>query len=187
MKIAILGWGSLTWDKCDLPKVKGDWARGGPSLPIEFSRVSESRGGILTLVIDQQNGVNVSTRFAISSRIALEDAICDLRTREKTVVLRIGYVDLISGSQRCNAMPQADIIIRRWALENSFDAAVWTDLPSNFQKEIKKEFSVAAAVEYLQSRSEDVAKDAREYIYKAPKEVETPLRRFLEHHPWFSF
>lgn len=41
MRISILGWGSLIWDWRHLP-ITGDWQRGGPVLPIEFSRISRS-------------------------------------------------------------------------------------------------------------------------------------------------
>jgi hypothetical protein len=185
MKIAILGWGSLISEQRELPKVRGDWVKEGPTLPIEFSRVSESRGCILTLVIDPENGDDVPTRFAVSSRRNLEDAICDLRTREGTVVHRIGYVDLVSGSQRSNVMPEAGDFIRQWALDNRFDAVVWTDLPSNFQEKVKKPFSVSNAVEYLYTLSEDAAEDARKYISEAPEEIDTPLRQRLQSDPWF--
>ncbi len=42
MKIAILGWGSLIWDRRDL-QIAGDWQQGGPVLPIEFSRIYPTR------------------------------------------------------------------------------------------------------------------------------------------------
>ena len=140
MKIAILGWGSLIWDQQELPKVKGAWVKGGPALPIEFSRVSESRGGILTLVIDPRNGIDAATKFAVSSRRDILDAVCDLRTREGTGLSRVGYVNLVSGSQRSNAMPETGNVVRRWALKNGFDAVIWTDLLSSFQKKVKKPF-----------------------------------------------
>ena len=104
MKIAILGWGSLIWDKGELP-VKGEWRQGGPSLPIEFSRVSSDCR--LTLVIDHKNGEPVTTWFAQSNRNDLDDAICDLREREGTICKRIGYLDLISGCYRCCVYPNA--------------------------------------------------------------------------------
>jgi len=56
--IAILGWGSLIYELGELESyVASDWKDGGPKLPIEFSRVSSSRDGALTLVIDEKNGV----------------------------------------------------------------------------------------------------------------------------------
>jgi hypothetical protein len=56
-KIAILGWGSLIWDKREeFERLHGPWQSDGPSLKIEFSRISSTRGGALTLVIDPHHG-----------------------------------------------------------------------------------------------------------------------------------
>ncbi len=185
MKIAILGWGSLIWELGEIP-LNGSWQNGGPRLPIEFSRVSESRAGALTLVIDSVNGKDVPTLFAISRRIELADAICDLRNREKTVVKRIGFVNLVDGSQRCNVYPESSNVIRAWACCQTFDAVIWTDLPSNFKEKVYAQFSVDEAVRYLHSLPEDGAKEARIYIQKAPQEINTPLRRALKDDPWFK-
>ena len=96
MKIAIVGWGSLIWDKHEFPKIVDGWTVGGPSVPVEFSRVSSSRHRSLTLVIDPMNGVDTPTRYAFSKRTRLKDAICDLRTRENTVYRNIGFVDIVN-------------------------------------------------------------------------------------------
>ncbi|MDU1189996.1 MAG: hypothetical protein E6990_18890 [Enterobacter sp.] len=48
MKIACLGWGSLIWKSGALP-VAGEWQTDGPSLPVEFCRVSD--GGELATAI----------------------------------------------------------------------------------------------------------------------------------------
>ena len=41
MKIAILGWGSLLWDEhAEFDKEHNDWQLEGPSLKLEFSRIS---------------------------------------------------------------------------------------------------------------------------------------------------
>lgn len=97
MNIAILGWGSLIWDKRDLPIV-GDWQAGGPVLPIEFSRVSGD--GRLTLVIDEQNGADVTTRYARSERVNLSEAVASLQKRENNPPKeRIGFVNLVSNTE----------------------------------------------------------------------------------------
>lgn len=69
MKIAILGWGSLIWDKRNL-RLAGEWQVGGPVLPIEFSRVSGY--GRLTLVIDPLHGVASEGRppFSVPAAVA---------------------------------------------------------------------------------------------------------------------
>ena len=57
MKITVLGWGSLLWDKRpEFDEQHDAWQSDGPYLKIEFSRVSSTRNGALTLVLDTKNG-----------------------------------------------------------------------------------------------------------------------------------
>ena len=99
-RTAILAWGSLigeSSEKCDkqraFEKHHEEWWRGGPVLPIEFSRISSSRDKALTLVIDPDNGVLTRTWCSLSKREKLEDAVCDLRTREGSLIRDIGIID----------------------------------------------------------------------------------------------
>lgn len=183
MRIVILGWGSLIREKGELP-LKTDWKTGSPYLPVEFSRISTTREGALTLVIDPKNGINVPTRYAESIRIYIEDAICDLRCREGTVVRRIGFVNLVDGTQRCNVYPEAANVIRKWASDNNLDAVIWTDLPSNFKEETQVAFSVGEALKYLKKLPKTGARKAREYFSIVPEDVQTPLRRRINDDPW---
>ena len=54
MRISILGWGSLIWEsRPAFDDLHGAWHPDGPTLKLEFSRVSlKTRLGALTLVID---------------------------------------------------------------------------------------------------------------------------------------
>jgi hypothetical protein len=92
-RIALLGWGSLIWDKRpDFDKYHGEWLADGPILPLEFSRVSgETRKRALTLVIDPDNGTNCTVQYAMSTRKDPDDAIADLRCREGTVMRCMGF------------------------------------------------------------------------------------------------
>lgn len=180
MRIAILGWGSLIWDQRDLP-ISGDWERGGPVLPIEFSRISTrgERAGCLTLVINEQHGVKVTTRFALSPRTKLDQAIADLRIREGTSSDSIGYVNLVSDTVRVYTRqqhPNACSAIKAWAQAQRWDAVVWTALPSNFDTEKKNPFSVDAAIQHLNGLVEPAKSHALAYLQKAPLEVVTPVR-----------
>src|SRR5207245_1731296 len=103
----------------------GDWKPGGPVLPIEFSRISHD--GRLTLVVDIENGTDVTTRYALSSRTNVKDAVEDLRKREGTVQTGIGFVDLVNGTMN----PTQSSITNRiwdWAKKAGVDAVVWTGL-----------------------------------------------------------
>ena len=97
MRIAILGWGSLLWDTTtpqaqEFDRHRGNWLFDGPRLRLEFSRISHSRNSALTLVLDYENGGEPSqVAYALSKRKHPEDAACDLRCREGTVMKNIGY------------------------------------------------------------------------------------------------
>jgi hypothetical protein len=68
-RIAILGWGSLPWDKRpNFDQQHDDWQFDGPALPPEFSRVSSSICGVLTLVIGAVHGTSCPAAYAISKR-----------------------------------------------------------------------------------------------------------------------
>ena len=185
MKIAILGWGSLIWDPRDLYH-DDTWQRGGPILPLEFSRISSD--GRLTLVIDQNYGESVTTYYTTSLHSDLNGAIENLKKRENLPSNKnIGVIDLNADTSHTRQDAVLVERIRSWARINEYDAVIWTDLPPKF--EIDGEavpFSVDAAVAYLQGLSGETAKKAREYIQKAPREVETPLRRKLRENGWLN-
>jgi hypothetical protein len=180
-RIAILGWGSLIWDPGDLPN-EGRWEKGGPELPIEFSRISDN--GRLTLVIDPINGYSVGTRFVLSRRRHLDDAISDLARREGTKEKYIGFVDLQKRDRRSDTKRTAVEPIETWAAGRGFDGVLWTDLPSNFKEQTGTNFSIKRAVEYLHRLPSSLARRAREYIAKAPPEIDTPVRKKLRETGW---
>lgn len=176
MKVAILGWGSLIWDPRELPHY-GPWEKGGPKLNIEFSRISSD--GRLTLVIDPK-GPEVPTRFAFSPRTNIFDAVEDLRIREGTVRKRIGYLIASTGTNsREKYADQSDVIavLKKWCKKEKIDACVWTALPSNFNEEIGVDFSPNEAIAYLERIGKSARKRALKYIYNAPPEIKTPVRK----------
>ena len=182
-KIAILGWGSLIWDeRPEFDKQHGSWQADGPVLRLEFSRISESRKGALTLVIDSEHGSDCQTSYAVSNRKNPDDAIADLRCREGTVMRRMGYY-FRDGSRRCE--PEVPDTIAPWAAEKGFDVVVWTGLPSNFEQESGKNFSIPNAISYLQSLTPEGKSMAATYVWRAPDFVQTTLRDALQTEPWF--
>jgi len=184
-KIAILGWGSLLWDKRpEFDDHHGAWESAGPYLRIEFSRISVTRGGALTLVIDPDHGRLCRVSFTLSTRRDPEDAICDLRSREGTIRKNIGFY-LADGSAP-QAQDEATLqAVKAWAETNSIDVTVWTDLRSNFQKQMGKPFSVANAVTHVQALRPECKASAAEYVWCAPDFVQTDLRTELQAAPWF--
>jgi hypothetical protein len=179
MRISIIGWGSLIWDPRDLPR-EGLWESGGPILPVEFSRVS--RDSRLTAVIDYEHGAEVQTRYVLSPRVDIDDAVNDLRRREDTVKKHIGFVDVKNGIDSATRNPnhRTDCdTVRRWLGGTNFSGGVWTALRPNFRDETERDFSIDRAIEYLASLPMSARRQALKYIRNAPPEVDTPLRRKL--------
>lgn len=185
MKIAILGWGSLIWDeRPEFDKKREGWLPDGPTLKLEFSRISrETRLGALTLAFDDLNGEDCTVAYALSKRRDPDDAICDLRSREGTILKRIGYY-FADGSR--SGQPKVTESVKAWTTEKRFDVVVWSGLPSNFYEETKKVFSVTEALSYLQSLTQEGKVKAAEYVRRAPNFIDTPLRRALEIELWFT-
>jgi len=185
-RIAVLGWGSLLWDqRPEFDDQHGQWEPNGPELMLEFSRVSKSRRGALTLVIEPTNGAPCRVAYAWSKRRDPEDAICDLRSREGTTRSNIGY-HFADGSRNQSRDSTTLAAIQAWATKSAIDVVVWTDLQSNFQRECGKPFSVQAALAHLQALDASAKAGAVEYLWRAPALVKTALRTALEVEPWFT-
>lgn len=188
MKIAILGWGSLLWDKCpEFDEQHEDWQFDGPSLKIEFSRVSKTRNDALTLVLDEKNGKACQLAYALSKRKNPDDAICDVRCREGTVLKNIGFY--FSDNSRKQAREKQVLkAIQGWASKMKIDVTVWTDLASNFLENSKsrKPFSIESALCHIQALDGEGKAKAAEYVWRAPVFVNTPVRNALQSQPWFQ-
>lgn len=187
MRICILGWGSLYWDKVPIFDDRhGPWHVDGPKLKLEFARVSQkTRLGALTLVIDPAHGTECQVAYADSTRLDPEDAICDLRNREGTVRNRIGFM-FLDGSRAQGGDEATRASIRTWASEKKIDVVIWTDLPGDFEKKTGRPFSVDTACNHLQGLSAEGKAKAAEYVWRAPDFIVTPLRQRLQQEPWFK-
>ena len=177
-RIALLGWGSLLWDEDgEFDSRHGRWRFDGPTLKLEFSRISKSRGGALTLVIDTENGMDAQVAWSLSRRDRIDAAAEDLRKREETTRKRIGLYSV--AGDRSGRDANAIAAIKVWAGERGLDGVVWTDLPNNFKDKIGERFSVSAAMRYLDTLRGTDKESAFRYIDKAPAFVRTPLRTAL--------
>ncbi|SRR5581483_2594171 len=184
-QIVILGWGSLLWDtRPEFDDRHEPWQWDGPEIKLEFSRVSRSRHGALTLVIDPKNGVPCQVAYARSTRKDPDDAICDLRCREGTTRSNIGFL-FSDGSRQQGRDPDSLEAIRSWAETKKFDAVVWTDLDSNFETVCGEPLTIDAALAHLQSLDVKARSGAAEYVRRAPGFVDTPIRRALQTQSWF--
>ena len=182
MKSVLLAWGSLVSNPSGL-QIAASFAPNGPLLPIEFCSIAAD--GRLTLAIDETIGALCKTYSAPSALPTLNAAIDNLCAREKMSDARlIGFVEPATGRQSDVAMdshPQAVATIGAWATANSYDAAIWMAVKSNFGDWGKggEPFSVSAALQYLETLEDDEPAKfaaALAYIRNAPPEIETPVR-----------
>lgn len=186
MRIAILGWGSLLWEGgAAFDQWHGPWEYDGPTLKLEFSRVSESRLGALTLVIDGEHGTATTVAWCLSRRTNPEDPLCDLRSREGTTADNIGRLIVTPPADSSTDRAPEDPMLA-WARLKKLDVVVWTALKSNFMGKTNQPFSVEAVVSYLKTLTPEGKAKAAEYVWRAPDFVKTPVRSALQREPWFS-
>lgn len=173
MKIAILGWGSLIWQPKELNYNKEfDWKDDGPSLPIEFARISNN--GRLTLVITK-DGTELQTLYTLSNYKNTEEAVLDLAVREGSGRKSIGSYEKAKKEFSDNNFPFRDKIIE-WIDRTDFDAVIWTNLEENWQQKT----NYKDRIEYLKSLKGATSTLAEEYIRKTPEQIRTEYRLKIE-------
>ncbi len=174
-----MGWGSLIWDPRNL-KTKGEWKKDGPFLPIEFMRLSS--GGRITLVI-YPKAEEVQTMWIKADLGDLDAAIENLRAREATLTGWISFVTLPDCASSCKAEPGILENIQQWAGKKGLDAVVWTalqDNPEHFAEETGMDMNEDNIIKYLGSLKDKMLKDAKEYVQKTPKQIDTKFRRRIK-------
>ena len=176
MKIACLGWGSLIWAPESLPIRRG-WFSDGPMLPVEFAR--ESSGRRITLVIANVN-YRVRTLWALMSVDTLDRAKSTLAEREgiseSNIRYSIGYWDSESNSSHGECAEE----IGAWAKQLALDAVVWTNLKVGFKDKRDALPQYDQVLKHLRSLSHEERGVAEEYVRKAPAQIDTEYRRYLE-------
>jgi hypothetical protein len=146
-------------------------------LPIEFARISAD--GRLTLVI-HPGSEEQTTYWALSEYRDIEGATQDLKEREGCSRERIAWMrtDDASGEDAIK------VKIKEW-LRNKIDvdAAVWTNLRSNWRDKTCQEFNAENAVRYLeeverrQQEAAELLKRTRGYVRNAPEQIQTQVRQ----------
>ena len=178
--IACLGWGSLVWDPRALP-VRSEWFADGPLLPIEFSR--KSCDGRVTLVLLKKAPI-VRSLWALMSVSELKAAKKALADREgmprcdKTK--NIGYWSINGINEKSNGVGVESI--GGWASTIGIEAVIWTALSEKgFGDENEYRSDLAdKVIDYLRSLSYVKGQNAERYIRKAPRQIDTEVRRRIE-------
>jgi hypothetical protein len=172
-KVACLGWGSLVWDPRELP-IRREWFKDGPFAPVEFARQSDDSR--ITLVIEP-NAEPVRVLWAHMLPGDLEDGQKALRDREgirgANSLSRIGSWS--SGDSPPRDIPE----LPQWAEARGLDAVIWTALAPKFEGKDRSP-SGDEVIAYLRGLLGNVRDYARQYVERAPRQIDTGYRRQIE-------
>jgi hypothetical protein len=173
MTIACLGWGSLIWNIGALP-IQREWFKDGPFAPVEFSR--QSSDGRMTLIIDP-NASPVRLLWAHMLSVDLASAKRALRDREGITAKE--WESTIGSWQRGEPAPASIPELARWADAHGLDAAIWTALEPKFDN---RDVSPSAdqVIQYLRKLTGTARDSAKQYIERAPRQIDTEYRRRIE-------
>lgn len=174
--VACLGWGSLIWNPDTLP-MRSAWFLDGPLVRAEFLRKSDD--GRITLVLHESAAL-VPSLWAILDTDGPEEASTALGNREGIPPRR--HKDLIGLWQPGQEPPHSTISdLPAWAQARKIKAVVWTKLARNFHgKDSERVATAEEVITYLSSLDSSARDRAKEYIRKAPLQVDTVIRRAIE-------
>lgn len=168
MKIAVICWGSVFWDKGSL-KTLGTWKNDGPELPLEFCRISSPGRSKerVTLALNESSAMCV-TYWDVIAASDLKTARNNLRDREGAVT-----DDIETFMRGQNPLSASAVQIDKWLVNHpEIEAVVWTGLASNWSKIRGVNFSTEDLVKYLDAKKGSMAK-TKESFDKAPAQIQT--------------
>lgn len=168
--IACLGWGSLVWDPRDL-QIQRYWFEDGPFVPVDFLR--ESSDQRITLVI-KTGFKTIRVLWALMDTTKLSEATEQLRKREGT------NSKMISSWSNGNRNPEEIPNLNVWAENRGINSVIWTGLPPKFNGENHIVPSKEEVVSHLRSLKGQRLENARQYIRRAPIQIDTEYRRHIE-------
>jgi hypothetical protein len=175
MRIACLGWGSLVWDSRELP-IRREWFKDGPFAPVEFTR--QSQDGRITLVIDSVASP-VRLLWALMVPTDIPTAKEALRVRE--CLTSKDWSSQIGTWQQKERAPAKMLDLPAWAVARGLDAVIWTALGPKFKGYGENESPPAKKViEYLRELVGPCRNSAKQYIERAPRQIDTDYRRQIE-------
>jgi hypothetical protein len=173
MRIACLGWGSLVWDPREL-SIRREWFTDGPFVPVEFTR--QSSDGRMTLVIDPL-ATPLRVLWAHMVAVDLPVAVRALCNREG--ITEENCSSRIGSWKRGDVPPGSIPGLPAWAEAHELDAVVWTALGPRFEKKDRSP-SADEVIAYLHGLRGPVREHAKQYIERAPRQIDTDYRRQIE-------
>ena len=174
MKIAIVGWGYLIWDRRSLD-VAPEWLPDGPLLPVEFARFATPPRLLPVLVEDAPLQ---PTFWTLSQKQSVLAAAADLAVREG-----VGTHDIGHWSREESMRPPAgfEAVVARWAESKGLDGAVWRAVEPNLPDRSPGFPSEQQRLEFLRGLvATGQEQDAREYFERMPAQIRTPFQSLVE-------
>ncbi len=173
LSIACLGWGSLVWDPRGLP-IQGGWQEDGPLLPLEFARQSDDGRITLVIVPGAAPLTTLWARMTLGEVAAAKEA---LAAREG--IRGVNRLSKIGGWQHGEMPPALMPDLADWAHDRNLDAAIWTALQPGLEH-VAGPPSAGDVLSYLRSLEEPTRSRAKEYVERAPRQIDTAYRRGIE-------
>lgn len=174
MKIAIIGWGYLIWDRRSLD-VAPEWLADGPLLPVEFARFATPPRLLPVLV---EGAPLQPTYWTLSRKRSVLAAAADLAVREGVGPHDIGHW---SREEAMRPATGFEALIAPWAESKGLDGAVWRAAEPNLPDRSPGFPSEQVRLDYLRALVETgQAQDAREYFERMPAQIRTPFQARVE-------
>jgi hypothetical protein len=162
----------LVWNPGVL-RCSGEWRTDGPDLPLEFARTSRDKRLTLVLTPGARPVPALWTELDYPSPEQAQEALAG---REGCELPLIGCWPGYTPRHRVGADA-----IGKWASERGLDAVLWTALSPKFGERIgHAPASAEEAVAYLLQLDAEARARAREYVERAPAQVQTTFRLALQ-------
>jgi len=163
----------LVWNPRELP-VRGKWFEDGPLVPVEFTR--ESGDHRMTLVIDQQAK---PVRVLWAQMLSTDIGAAQKALRDREGIPDKNWKSRIGSWRRGEPTPESIPDLPQWAEARCLDAVIWTALEPKFKREYRSP-SVEEVISHLRGLSGVTRERAKEYIERAPRQIDTDYRRQIE-------
>jgi hypothetical protein len=170
LKIAIIGWGYLIWDRRGLD-VLPEWHPDGPRLPIEFARFADPPRILPVLV---EGASPQPTFWTLSHKRSMLAAAADLAVREGVGNQEIGQW---SREESMRKPLGVEAVVAAWVEGKGLDGAVWRAIQPNLPDRSPGFPSEEVRLSFLRDLlATGRAQDAKDYFDRMPAQIRTPFQ-----------
>lgn len=170
MKIAVIGWGYLIWDRRGMD-VAPEWLPDGPRLPVEFARFAEPPRLLPVLV---EGAPLQPTFWTLSRKRSLLAAAADLAVREGTTTNDIGQWGRDEAVRKSFGIAG---VIAEWVQAKGLDGAVWRAVEPNLRDGTPGFPSEEQRLDFLRELvAAGRAQDAKAYFDRMPSQIRTSFQ-----------